>query len=74
MLKIFFTFYQTNKAYEKIGVLDFKWKFSSLLNMINKLGFDAVRIDMSSEINLKNINNLILQVLDHLIMQWKVTM
>ena len=46
---------------KKIGVLDFRiGNISSLLNMINKLGFDAVRIDMSSEINLKNIYNLIL--------------
>ena len=46
---------------KKIGVLDFRiGNISSLLNMINKLGFDAVRIDMSSEINLKNIHNLIL--------------
>ena len=46
---------------KKIGVLDFRiGNISSLLNMINKLGFDAVRINMSSEINLTNIYNLIL--------------
>ena len=46
---------------KKIGVLDFKiGNISSLLNMIVKLGFEPIRVDMNSQIDLKNIDNLIL--------------